>query len=349
VAVVLRLRTLVASGIATLALVAGAVAATDGRTVSGVTSATPFQAAGLLTAAGNPEPAVVLFPNGAQGDMHWSMCPARDTSACVAIASKDGTADPGPEAAGTVFMLAATYQGRTYSTSLTWHGPIGVAGRPAIHGRLRYGAIITPTAARWTGGWGTEFDQLGIEACRTARGTGCVMLSGDQLQCAPAGCVSLGGVPFRRSNRARIGNWYTGWYLFALDAHRGNDFSELVGYSSPAAIPPWPRNATVARSKPYGPVTGPLVPRVRFLPHAQAQGNHVAVASVRCAVSCHVWIVVSRIGKRVAPGERVAWSANKVITGSGLIGVWGSIPPGPLAVTINVGDGPYLRGRSLLR
>jgi len=346
---VFRGRTLVAAGVAAVAIATPAVAAADSSAVSPVASSDPFQAQGSLTASGSPEPTVFTFPDGTQGDMHWSMCTRPDTGACVAIPSNDGTANPGPEPAGTVFKLTATYQGQTYSSSLTWHGAIGVAIRPTIHGRARYDATVTSSAARWNGGWGTEFDQLGIEACRTVRGTGCVMLSGDQLQCSPSGCGSLGGVPFIRPNRARIGNWYTGWYLFALDAHRGNDFSELVGYSSPAAIPPWPLNATVARSKPYGPVTGPPNPRVRFLPDAQAHGNHVIIASVRCAVSCHVWITASRIGKHFTSGERVAWSANKTITGSAMIGVWGSIPPGPLAVTINVGDGPYLHGHSLLR
>jgi hypothetical protein len=62
-----------------------------------------------------------------------------------------------------------------------------------------------------------------------------------------------------------------------------------------------------------------------------------------------VWITVSHVGKRSASGERIVWSANTVITGSAMIGVWGSIPLARLAVTINVGDGPYLHGHSLLR
>ena len=149
--------------------------------------------------------------------------------------------------------------------------------------------------------------------------------------------------------RARVGIWYTGWYLFALDAHLANTISGAVGYASPAAIPPWPINATVIRSQPYGPVTGPPAPPVRFLPAARVRGNHVVVASVRCAVSCHAWITVSLTRKRFTSGERVAWSANKVIRRSATIGVWGSIPPGRVAVTINVGNGPYLHGHSRLR
>jgi hypothetical protein len=300
---------LVAIAVTTVAVAAGAWAATDHSSVHPVAPSTPFQAEG-----------------------------------------KNGFADLGPEPAGTVFQLAATYQGRTYASSLTWGGSIGVAAPPALSGHTRYGAIVTGGAARWTGGWGTELDELGIEACRSVRATGCVMLSGEELRCSPSGCGSLGGVtgPIKRPNRARVGNWYTGWYLFALDAHLGENESGLVGYSSPAAIPPWPTNATVIRSGPYGPVSGPPSPRVRFLAHARTHGSQVTVASVRCAVRCHVWITVSRTDKRIAPGTRVAWSASKVITGLAMIGVRGAIPRGRVAVTINVGDGPYLHGRTLV-
>lgn len=180
------------------------------------------------------------------------------------------------------------------------------------------------------------------------------MLAGEQLQCLHGGpCGSLGGVvgPLSRPGhaRARVGNWYTGWYLFALDARLSDHaVSGLVGYGSPAAIPPWPINATVIRSQPYGPVSGPPAPRVHFLPHARVHDNHVAVAAVRCAVSCHVWVTVNRVGKHYRSGQRVAWSANRVIKGTVAIGVWGAIPRGRVGVTVNVGDGPNLHGHSLV-
>lgn len=148
------------------------------------------------------------------------------------------------------------------------------------------------------------------------------MLSGEEIQCSPRGCGSLGGVvgPIKRPNRARIGNWYTGWYLFALDAHLANNTSGLVGYSSPAAIPPSPTNATVIRSEPYGPVTGPPAPRVRLLPDAQVHGNQVAVASVRCAVSCHLPsldALARALGSVIAadPAERFAYGLELIIDG----------------------------------
>jgi hypothetical protein len=349
---VFRVRVLLVILSVALAVAAVAVATTGGDTASHGGTSTPFQAEGSFNAAGNPEPSVDFYPDGAVGAIHWSLCAAPGTGACESIPSMDGTAHPGAQPAGTVFTVTATYQGRTYSSSETWRGRVRVVTRPTLHGRAHFGAVVAGSAANWAGGWGTGHDQLGIEACRTTRATDCVLLSGDELQCPHGGgCGSLGGVvgPLMRPNRARVGNWYTGWYLFALDAHLANTISGLVGYASPAAIPPWPTNATVIRSKPLGPITGPPAPQVRFLTHPRVHGRHVVVASVRCAVSCHAWITVSLPGKHFSSGERVSWSANEEINGSATIGVSGSIPPGRVAVTINVGDGPYLHGHTVLR
>jgi hypothetical protein len=240
---------LVAVAVTTVGVAAGAWAATDRSSVHAVAPSPPFHAEGLLDASGNPELAVDYFPDGAGDAMHWSMCAPASEPACE----------------------------------------IKVAAPPGLSGDTRYGAIVTGDAARWTGGWGSESDQLGIEACRSARATGCVTLSGEELQCSVSGCGSLGGVTgsITRPNRARIGNWYTGWYLFALDAHLGVNESGLVGYSSPAAIGPWPTNATVIRSGPYEPVSGPPPPRVQVLAHARMHGSQLTIASVRCAVSRH--------------------------------------------------------------
>lgn len=284
--------------------------------------------------------------------MRWSLCPTPETSVCDPIASTDGTAHPGPQPAGTIFKFSATFQGKTYSSSLTWRGKLHAATPPLLSGSARFGASVAGGTATWAGGWGTEQDQLGIEACRTAAGTGCVMLSGDELHCARGhGCGSLGGVigSDKRPNRARIGNWYTGWYLFALDAHLADRMSGLVGYQSQAGIPPWPTNATVVRSKPVGPIMGPPPPRVQFFSKARVVSDRVTVASVRCAVSCHVWLTLSRTGKHFTSGERLDWGATEVINGPATIAVLGSIPRGRFAVTIEVGNGPYVQGHTLIR
>lgn len=344
-----RLRLLLALGAAALALVVGVLVATAGGTAS---ATGPFQVLGSFDAAGNPEPSVFSYPDGAGRAIHWSMCATPGMRDCIAIASTDGTAHPGPQPAGTVFKFRATFQGKAYFSSLTWRGALHSATRPLLSGRAHFGVAVAGRAGTWAGGWGTETDQLGIEACSTARATGCVMLSGDELQCPYGhGCGSLGGVvgPLKRPNRARVGNWYTGWYLFALDAHLANTISGLVGYRSQAAISPWPLNATVVRSKPVGPVIGPPPPRVRFFPQARVRPNLVVVASVRCAVKCHVWLTLSRTGKHFTSGERLDWSSDEVINGSATIGVLGAIPTGHFVVTITVGDGPYLQGHTLVR
>jgi hypothetical protein len=356
---VFRVRVLLTATFAVLAVTAVALAASDGGsggrrhryTGSQGASRVPFQATGSFDVTGNPVPTVDFYPDGAAAAIHWSLCPAPGTGACHPIASREGTAHPGPQPAGTVFKVTASHQGATYSSSVTWRGRVRAVARPVLHGRPHFDSVVTGGGANWAGGWGTETEQLGIEACRTASGTGCVMLSGEEIECPPGGsCGSRGGVvgPLHRPNRARIGNWYTGWYLFALDAHLGTGISGLVGYGSPAAIPPWPINHIVARSKPLGPVTGPPAPQVSVLPRARVLGRHVVVASVRCAVSCHAWVAVSLLRKHLSTGERVGWTANTVIDGSEPIGVWGAIPTGRVAVAINVGDGPYVQGHSMI-
>lgn len=344
----------IALGVAAVALAAGGRhAVAPGARDTGAQDATlgPFQARGFVDLAGNPVPGMESYPDGVAGAIHWSLCPVPGTGACHPIPSKSGAAHPGPQPAGTVFKVIATWHGTTYSSTLTWHGRIHAISGPALHGRFQFGSVVTGSAATWAGGWGTEVHQLGIEACQTAAGTACVMLSGNQLQCSRGGaCGSLGGVvgPLNRPNRARVGNWYTGWYLFALDALLASDISGAVGYGSPAAIPPWPINDVVARSRPFGPVTGPPPPRVSFLAHAQVRRGHAAVATVRCVVTCHAWVTVSLVRTHFRSGERNGWTANRLLSGSARVGVRGSIPRGPVAVTIRVGDGPCVQGHSVI-
>jgi hypothetical protein len=74
-------------------------------------------------------------------------------------------------------------------------------------------------------------------------------------------CVTLSapdqGFPFARSP---VGNWYTGWYLFAFDARYAADtFFAEPQYQAVANVPTLRPGATVVRSAPLGPVTGPRV------------------------------------------------------------------------------------------
>ena len=107
-------------------------AAPAGSAVSRRSPNMPFQAEGSFDAAGNPLPAVDFFPDGAESSIHWSLCPPPGKGPCHAIPSTDGGADPGPQPAGTVFKVTATYKGKRYSSSVTWHGRIHAVTRPVL-------------------------------------------------------------------------------------------------------------------------------------------------------------------------------------------------------------------------
>lgn len=315
-----------------------------------------FQTAGFLDAAGNPEPAVYMY-SGDAGPIDWSMC-APGVDRCRPLEVTNGMADPGPQPAGTVFKVRSALGSRAYTTTLRWRGALRVPRRPRLTGTMRVGATVRVSAARWAGGWGTEHEDLGIEACRTARASGCVMLAGAALDCPATGCGELGGVVGEPTapRHARIGNWYTGWYLFALDAHLGNPTSLIVGYSSPAAIKPWPKNATIARSRPYGPIAGPSAPTVAIPPSVYRHSKQVLVATVHCAVSCPIDVSVTV--KHPFPGGQAVWTAHDLITGTRTVGVSdrlpggqpsGALPSGQVTVTVQIGNGPYVKARSFIR
>ena len=127
---------------------------------------------------------------------------------------------------------------------MRWHGRVTAASRPRLLGQPRVGARVNPVRAGWTGGWGNESDQLGVEACRTKTARHCVIVSGGGL-----GCPDHSRAVARRAIK--------GWYLFALDARSpADEVCAGVAYGSESDIPLWHVGRTVARSAPLGPVGG---------------------------------------------------------------------------------------------
>jgi hypothetical protein len=200
----------------------------------------------VYDAAGNPSLA------GSFGDLgagRWSLCSPTAPGTCTPVKSSHGVLESGPVPAGTVFELSTKHRGQAFAVrTVPWQGTVRATARPRLRGRVRVGATVTPIAGRWAGGWGSESDQLGVEACRTAAGRasgrGCVMLGGGEQGCS-------GG-----SARAVVGGWFTGWYLYALDGRIARDSACAgVAYALEAGIPPWKLGPTVARSRPLGRVT----------------------------------------------------------------------------------------------
>jgi hypothetical protein len=273
------------------------------------------------------DPVVIANFNGARLPPRWTIC--KPGLACDHLKQTHRSSlVSGPEPAGTVFVASDTAGGHTYSASVTWHGRVRALAPPRLLGPAKFGAHVSVAAGRWTGGWGGESDQLGVEACTTRSATGCIVLSGGQFGCP--------GPP----PNATVGGWLPGMFLFAYDLRIARDAACAgVGYSYPGAIPPWPAQQIVSRSAPAGPVAGPPAPKVAILSTARVRRGRMLVAGVHCSTACHVWL-------DVFDGQTTS-SARVTVTGSATVGVpHAQLQPGSLTVRLHVDDGPTISGRS---
>jgi hypothetical protein len=281
--------------------------------------------------AGNPNLIANFSPNGGLAKPSWSVCPPPDVNVCTPASVKSQFLEPGRTSAGTVFQATATYKGHTYvARSKPWQGTVRATTAPRLEGVARYGAAVRPRGASWVGGWGSDFDFLSVQACRTRDGRRCVNLS------APR------GYGFSRRPPV-IGSWFTGWYLFAFDQRFAHDtaFAE-PGYGAAAAVPPVTAGQTAASSAPLGPVIGPAPPEVTILHRAIVQAGRVLPVRIRCSVRCRIFLEVF--------DKRTGAQANVTLIGSALIGVpRKQLRRGPLHIVLYVDDGPLVSGRCYLR
>ncbi len=282
----------------------------------------------VFSATGNPLLVADFSPNGALAIPRWSICAPAPQSTCTSAASKHRTLTPGPEPAGTRFVARARYAGRTYSAAVTWQGRVQALTAPALEGPLREGGTVTPLPAQWTGGWSGDSDQLGVEVCPTRNGTGCRMLGGGELGC-PDG-----------TSRVRLRGWFTGWYVFALDARFGRDsVCAGTGYGANEDLPLWPVDQTIVRSSAMGPITGPPRPTVSFLRPGVLNNRTLYVARVSCRTRCTVGLDVE--------GDSSGTSRRFAFRGTRRLGVsTTNLAPGRVTVYLHVDDSPLIRARS---
>lgn len=270
-------------------------------------------------------------PDGSLATPHWSICSPSSQGACTAAASKNQELEPGPEPAGTRFVATARYAGRTYSAAVTWEGRVQAVSAPALGGIAREGRVISPLPAEWTGGWQGDFDQLGVEACATANGTRCRMLGGGELGCPD------------NTSRPLLRGWFTGWYLFALDARLPvNDACAGTGYAANADLPLWPIGQTIASSPALAKITGPPRPTVRFLRPAVLRKGTLYVADLRCRTRCTVDVEVEADG--FGAGGRFSFRGAKQLGVSAA-----HLKPGTITIVMHIDDSPGLRARSRFR
>ncbi len=87
---------------------------------------------------------------------------------------RDETFEPGPTPADAVLQLETTRLGKTTTDRTpTWRGRVTNVSPPTLAGVLSVGETLHPRAGQWRGGWGDDRSQVGVRACRTARGEDC--------------------------------------------------------------------------------------------------------------------------------------------------------------------------------
>lgn len=290
----------------------------------------------VFDAAGNPLLVANFSPNGSLAQASWSICRPPDVSRCKPAAAVSRGLEPGAEPAGTVFRASSRYRGQLYTARVTWHGRVRSQVRPTLSGAPRVGSRVAPAHGRWSGGWGGEYDQRGVEACRTPDGSDCVILAGGGQGCPVESAAAV------------VGGWFTGWYLFALDQRLARDSACAgVGYGLAADIPLWKLGQTAVRSAPYGPLTGPPAPAVSIRKLAVLRGDQVLFATLSCSSTCEFWATANdRAWLSGGHGTTTGSAADRTTT---LIGVSrGKLRAGPLTVTINVDGSPAISGKTEL-
>ncbi|MGH2870861.1 MAG: hypothetical protein ACRDL5_00150 [Solirubrobacteraceae bacterium] len=247
------------------AATAGAAVALGGaatRTAATARAALDLSIQAVYDGAGNPS-LIANFSGPRQP--RWSVCAPPDTSLCRpapgshGLGSASAALQAGSTPAGTVFEASARYRGRTYvARTAPWLGPVHAATAPQLSGTASYGAEVTPHAATWVGGWqavpstlpgagtvkrGANSDELSVEACRTPDARRCMTVASPYAS---------------RARTPRIGAWFTGWYLFAIDQRfTADEAYARPAYGSAAVVAPVTLDATAVRSAPLGPVIGP--------------------------------------------------------------------------------------------
>ncbi|MDQ6750310.1 MAG: hypothetical protein M3Z33_06120 [Actinomycetota bacterium] len=213
------------------------------------------------------------------------------------------------ESPGTVF--AATQDG-VMVRSEPWRGRLRASGPPRVAGKVRVGRVVRPVAAAWQGGWGQERDWLQLQACRTARGDGCVVIL-DEIKYGS--CRSGGG--------RRLPARYAGRWLRVVDRRIGQiqPFT-LEGYSVPEGVRPHRPGpsgiaAAVVGKIAAGPETGEdcgvwasrgATVRLRGRITANTDGRFV-VATVVCRRHCRLSLTIRQrtnahtIRRRLAAGR----------------------------------------------
>ncbi len=197
----------------------------------------------------------------------WQRCAPE----CGPVLSTAEFFEAGKTAAGTSFRLSAPDGEVVWEDrSPVWQGQVRNMRLPTLDGQPTVGETVTPRRGRWSGGWPDDGSQIGVRACRTSKGAGCVAISASLVE----------GAGTRAS--VEIGSAYIGWYVGAIERRTSATVSAVpmvktvpprgtVVSRYPAPTP----SATAAAGKLLGPVTG-AAPAISGLSSPGAAPTHPA-------------------------------------------------------------------------
>jgi hypothetical protein len=193
--------------------------------------------------------------------------------ACLGSACRAFDADTwqaGETAPGTVFTARA---GSEAASLPGWGGRLGATSAPALGGHAVVGGTVWPVAAKWSGGWGGERDDLRVEACKQAV---CRTLAAPEWV-------------FHGKRAVVIGRDVAGWSLRVVDRRRNaSEVRPQVLITDPGDVPPLAAGPLVALSPAVG-VSGATLRK-----HAMRTKRGIVVGHAACAKTCTVKLRVSQ-------------------------------------------------------
>ena len=279
----------------------------------------------VFDARGRPGAGRQLQPRRVAGDGRVGDLPARRPS-CHSVGPLMGSSspDPSPLARGSWPVPSTVARPTARATG----------SAPCMRSVLR----ASSASARWAA-WSSPWPGPGVAAGAPSP-TSLALRRVGPSGATTAGCSGAASTGARMAARARLGGWFTSWYLFAVDARMPrDDVCAGTGYFDNADLPPWRLGPTIVRSAALARIAGPPRPTVRIWHRAIQRGDTLLVASLHCATRCKVKIDVF---------DRLRWISHRLtLVGRRHVGVArGALRHGALRVTIHVDDSSSITGRS---
>ena len=260
----------------------------------------------VFDADGWPELIANYSPDGSKATPQWRVC----TPLCGAVIKSDQQLSPGPTAPGTSWQASATYRGKTtVAQSKTWLGQVTNVTPPAVSGLPSIGSTMVATPGTWGGGWGDDFSELNLRACRTLQAVDCRIMVGSSPE------------PDTTSGPVKVTTSYGGWYVGPIDMRLPADVAIAgVGIVREGNAVSGIRAPSPAQTIAAGPLVGPIpaatpaqlraaAVRVQLRRTAKRSGKRLLLGSVTCPEGCTAYSYMVQ-GETFDPGSDDAYDSG---------------------------------------